>query len=266
MTVDGAELAYERRGRGPCVLLVQGVGLAGRAWSPQVDELCRDHTCVTFDNRGIGDSRGDTSRLTVDMLARDALALLDALDIERAHLVGHSLGGVIVQRMALLASARAASLTFMCAFAGGRDLARPSGRLLWLGTRSRIGTRAMRSSAFARLIMPDAYLQAQGQQHVIAELERVFGRALWQSPAIADTQLAALRAHDERSELPRLAALRCQVLSGWLDPIATHAANVALAAGTGAQHHVWDDASHALPIQHASTINAMLRAHMAAAG
>jgi pimeloyl-ACP methyl ester carboxylesterase len=64
--------------------------------------------------------------------------------------------------------------------------------------------------------------------------------------------------------MPRLAALRCIVLSGRLDPIATHAANAALPIGLNAQHRVWEDASHALPIQHASAVNEVLRAHFAA--
>jgi pimeloyl-ACP methyl ester carboxylesterase len=262
--VDDAELSYEQSGHGPCVLFVQGVGLAGRAWSPQIVELSRDHRCIAFDNRGLGASRGDTRELSVERMARDALGLLDALGIERAHLVGHSLGGVIVQSMALLAPERAQSLTFMCTFAGGRDLARPSARLLWLGTLSRIGTRASRRRAFARLVMPDAYLRARGMERVMTELESVFGRPLWQGPHIADVQLRALRAHDQRERLSELAAVRCMVLSGRHDPIASHAANLALAAGLGAPHRVWDDASHALPIQHAAEVNAALRAHIAA--
>jgi pimeloyl-ACP methyl ester carboxylesterase len=241
------------------------VGLTGRGWSPQTSELARDHRCISFDNRGIGESTGDIGTLSVDMLARDALALLDALHIERAHLVGHSLGGVIVQRMALIAPQRVASLTFMCTFAGGRDLLRPSARLIWLGSRSRIGTKRMRSRAFARLIMPDAYLAERGEARVINELEEVFGRPLWQAPAMADVQLRALRAHDERDQLPKLAALRCSVMSGRHDPIAPHAANAALAAAIGAPHRVWEDASHALPIQHAAEVNAALRVHFAGA-
>jgi aminoacrylate hydrolase len=258
-----ADISYQLHGQGPSVLLLQGVGLDGRAWAPQVDALSRDHRCIVVDNRGLGGSRGETHALSVDMLARDALAVLNALGAPRVHLVGHSLGGVIVQRLALLAPERVASLTFMCSFAGGRDLARPSARLIWLGTRSRIGTTAMRGNAFARLIMPPAYLRARGIERVIAELETVFGRSLAEPPAIADVQLRALRAHDERADLPRLAALKCLVLSGRLDPIATHTANTALARGIGnAQHEVWDDASHALPIQHADAVNRRLRAHL----
>ena len=261
--VNDAELSYEERGQGPCVLFVQGVGLAGRAWSPQVAELSRDHRCIAFDNRGLGASRGDTRTLSVEIMARDALGLLDSLGVARAHLVGHSLGGVIVQSMALLAPERAASLTFLCTFSGGRDLDRPSARLLWLGTLSRVGTRASRRRAFARLIMPDAYLQARGLEQVMSELESVFGRPLWQGPRMADVQLRALRAHDQRERLSELAAHRCMVLSGRHDPIASHAANAGLAARLGAPHRVWEDASHALPIQHAAEVNAALRSHIA---
>ncbi|HET8937943.1 MAG TPA: alpha/beta hydrolase [Polyangiales bacterium] len=262
--IQDAEIAYTDSGQGPAVLFVQGVGLAGRAWSPQTDDLSRDHRCIHFDNRGVGGSRGDTSALSIDQMARDALALLDTLQITRAHWVGHSLGGVIVQRMALIAPERAASLAFMCTFAGGRDLLRPSARLIWLGMCSRIGSASMRRRAFARLIMPDEYLAARGPESVMSELEQVFGRPLWQAPAIADVQLRALRTHDERERLQELAALRCIVMSGRHDPIATHAANTALATGLGAKHRIWGDASHALPIQHARTVNAALRAHFAA--
>ncbi|MET0390846.1 MAG: alpha/beta hydrolase [Polyangiales bacterium] len=263
VSVEDGSVSYEVYGDGPWVLFVQGVGLGGRAWTPQVRELSRDHRCVVFDNRGIGGSHGSTRRLSVDMMARDALAVLDALGIEQTHLVGHSLGGVIVQRMALSAPKRCASLAFLCTFAGGQDLGSPSARLMWLGMRSRLGTREMRRRAFARLVMPESYLERCGDDRVIGELEEVFGHPLWQSSPLADRQLRALRAYDDRGELPKLAALRCLVLSGRLDPIATHQANVTLAQAIGAKHKVWEDASHALPIQHATEVNAALRDHFA---
>jgi pimeloyl-ACP methyl ester carboxylesterase len=56
------------------------------------------------------------------------------------------------------------------------------------------------------------------------------------------------------------------VLSGRHDPIATHSANAELARSIGAVHRVWEDASHALPIQHAAEVNTVLRAHFAPAG
>src|SRR4051794_33840829 len=102
LTLPDATINYEATGTGPPVLFIQGVGLTGRGWSPQLEALAADHTCIAFDNRGIGSSGGRTDGLTVDLMARDALGLLAGLGIDQAHVVGHSLGGVIAQRMALL--------------------------------------------------------------------------------------------------------------------------------------------------------------------
>jgi len=257
-----AKLAYDDSGRGAEVLFLQGVGIERRAWSPQIRELEADYRCVASDHRGIGGSEGDLGSLSVDQMARDALALLDALGVEKAHVVGHSLGGVVAQRLALIAPERMRSLALLCTFSGGRDLARPSMKLVWLGALSRVGTRAMRRKAFARLVMPDAIIEARGLDAIARELEDVFGRPLSAPPAIGDRQLSALRAHDERDRLGELAKIRTFVASGALDPIATAECGRALAAAiAGAVYRQWDDASHALPIQHAAGVNAALRAH-----
>src|SRR5262245_25975925 len=133
-----ARIGYEVTGRGPSVLFIQGVGVAGRGWLPQVQEFARTHTCVTFDNRGLGGSTGDVSRLSVHALADDVIALIRDLDLGPVHLVGHSLGGVIAQCVALRRPELVKSLALLCTFVGGRDLERASPRLLWLGLRSRL--------------------------------------------------------------------------------------------------------------------------------
>lgn len=262
LETNDAHLCYDDTGSGPAVLLLQGVGIERRAWSPQTRALESDYRCIAIDHRGIGGSEGDLALLSVDRMATDALSLLDGLGIDKAHVVGHSLGGVVAQRLALLVPERVESLALLCTFAGGRDLARPSMRLVWLGTLTRLGTRAMRRKAFARLVMPDALIAKRGLDAVATELEGVFGRSLAEPPAIGDRQLSALRAHDERTRLGELAKIRTFVASGALDPIATPASGRALAAAIpGATYREWDDASHALPIQHASAVNEALRAH-----
>jgi pimeloyl-ACP methyl ester carboxylesterase len=261
-----ALLHYDDHGRGPVVLFLQGVGVGRCAWAAQTRELSSSFRCIAVDHRGIGGSDGDLADLSVDRMARDALALLDALGIERAHVVGHSLGGVVAQRLALLAPERSSSLALLCTFAGGADLARPSARLMWLGLRTRVGTRMMRRAAFARLVMPAALIDERGVDAVASELEAAFGRPLDEPPPIADRQLAALRAHDERARLVELATLRTFVGSGRLDPIATSACARRLAAAIpGATQREWADASHALPIQLAEEVNDALRDHFASA-
>ncbi|MBS2015469.1 MAG: alpha/beta fold hydrolase [Deltaproteobacteria bacterium] len=265
LTTHDAELHYDDAGRGPEVLFLQGVGIGRCAWSPQVRGLEGSFRCVAVDHRGIGGSTGALESLSVDRMARDALALVDGLGIERVHVVGHSLGGVVAQRFALLAPERTRSLSLLCTFAGGRDLARPSMRLVWLGLRTRLGTRAMRRGAFARLVMPDAEIEARGLEAVAKELEAVFGRSLADAPPIGDRQLAALREHDERERLSELARVPTFVASGRFDPIATVDCGRRLAAAIpGARFREWENASHALPIQLPGEINDALRAHFEA--
>ena len=101
--------------------MVQGVGVAGCGWRPQVDALSPSFRVITFDNRGIGGSTRGSAPLTIDLMADDALAIADAESLERFHLVGHSMGGLIAQAAAIRARPRILSLTLMCTFADGRE-------------------------------------------------------------------------------------------------------------------------------------------------
>lgn len=262
-TTAEMELHYDRVGEGPPVIFVQGVGVAGCGWAPQVEALRDRYTCITFDNRGLGGSRAlDDAPLTVAQMADDAIALCEHLGLGPVHWVGHSLGGVIVQRVALTRPDLARSLALVCTFAGGRDLAKPALKLIWYGARSRLGSAGMRRRAFARLVTAPADLV----DSTIASLEAAFGRSLATPWPIADAQLAALRAHDERERLGELAAIRTLVVSGAYDLIARPAAGRALAEAIPGATFVELPAGHALPIQHAADLNARLGAHLASPG
>jgi pimeloyl-ACP methyl ester carboxylesterase len=257
-------LRYDDVGAGAPVLFLQGVGITRKAWAPQVRALSADYRCIAVDHRGIGGSEGSLANLDVDRMARDALLLVESLGLSRVHVVGHSLGGVVAQRLALIAPERTASLALLCTFAGGRDLSRPSARLVWLGLRSRVGTRAMRREAFARLVSPEGLIAERGLDVVASELEEAFGRPLSSPPDVADAQLAALRAHDERERLGELSGIPTFVGSAAFDPIAEPRFGKALAAAIGAAtYREWQEASHALPIQSANEVNDALRAHLA---
>jgi pimeloyl-ACP methyl ester carboxylesterase len=74
LETNGARISYSREGHGPAVLLVQGVGIVGEGWRPQVDALRGSFTVVCLDNRGIGGStlaRG--AEVSVEAMAADAL-------------------------------------------------------------------------------------------------------------------------------------------------------------------------------------------------
>ena len=80
------------------MLFIQGVGVHGDGWLPQIDQLSATYTCVSFDNRGMGRSLPAAAAISVEQMATDAeavlQAVLQAVQVERAHVVGHSLGGL----------------------------------------------------------------------------------------------------------------------------------------------------------------------------
>ena len=98
----GTELSYGRAGSGEPMLLIQGMSATHLAWGrPFLDQLERDFETIVFDNRGMGDSGRAELPFTIADMAADTAALLDALEIESAHVVGISMGGMIAQELAL---------------------------------------------------------------------------------------------------------------------------------------------------------------------
>lgn len=94
-------IAYELLGEGPPLLLVQGLGYGGRGWGPTLDLLAEDFLVAAFDNRGFGASDAPPGPYKARALAEDAVAVLDAAALERVHVVGASLGGMVAQEVAL---------------------------------------------------------------------------------------------------------------------------------------------------------------------
>jgi len=259
----GCRLAYRVEGSGPPVVLVQGVGVAGSGWAPQVQALRQGFACLTFDNRGMGASQPPGAAITVRQMADDALFLMEQAGWESAHLVGHSLGGPVVLEMALARPERVRSLSLLCTLARGRDATRLTWRMLWLGVRSRIGPRRARRRAFLEMVMPPEALRGADRDRLAAELAPLFGHDLADQPPIAMKQLAALRAWDGTDRLGRLSSIPTLVLSAAHDPIAPPRFGRALAeAIPGARYVEFPDASHGLPIQHAGRVNALLLDHL----
>jgi 3-oxoadipate enol-lactonase len=110
---------YESTGRGPAVLLVLGQGMSLESGWRTVENLSSSFRVLTFDHRDVG--RSDRSPLPyfVAQLARDAVAVLDAAGESRAHLYGISLGGMVVQELALRHRHRVGALVLGSTTAGG---------------------------------------------------------------------------------------------------------------------------------------------------
>lgn len=262
----GCRLFYRVRGTGPPVLMIQGVGLHGDGWLPQVEGLADRYSCLTFDNRGMGRSQPLGVALSVAQMAEDARVILDPIGWEAAHVVGHSLGGLIALELALTARERVRSLSLLCTFAEGRTPTRLSPEMIWIGLRTRLGTRAMRRRAFLEMVMPPALLAAADRDQLAADLAPLFGHDLAEQPPIVMKQLAAMRHHDTTPHLGELAGLPTLVVSATHDRIAPPRAGRALAAGIpGARYVEIPKAAHGLPIQCAALVNRLLHEHFSGA-
>ena len=119
VTATSVRIAWERRGSGPPLLLIHGLGYARWGWEPVLDGLAQAHEVVLFDNRGIGGSDAPPGPYTVPMLAEDTLSVLDAAGFESAHVLGTSLGGMVAIELALAAPERVERLVLACTTPGG---------------------------------------------------------------------------------------------------------------------------------------------------
>jgi 3-oxoadipate enol-lactonase len=112
-------IAYDLRGRGSPLVLIQGVGVGRWGWEPVAARLARRFQVITIDNRGIGASDTPPGHYATCMMADDVLAVLDAAGIQRASLIGTSLGGMIAQELALAHPERVDKLVLVATIPGG---------------------------------------------------------------------------------------------------------------------------------------------------
>lgn len=262
----GCLLHYKRVGAGEPVVFIQGVGLHGDGWLPQTQSLSSEFECVTFDNRGMGMSQPAGTAITVQQMAEDALSVMDAAGIGSAHLVGHSLGGVVALQTALSAPERVKSLSLLCTSARGADATQVSMRMAWLGLRSRVGSRRMRAQAFLEIVMPPSYLAGQDCDALADRLKPLFGHDLADTPPIVMRQLGALKRFDARARLAELKGIPTLVVSAAEDVLFPPRCGRALAEEIpGARFVELDGVAHGMTIQSAERVNQLLLQHLKSA-
>ncbi len=173
------------------------------------------------------------------------------------------MGGLIAQRVALTAPARVLSLSLLCTFLKGSQGAAMSLPMLITAIRSRIGTRRMRRHAFVELVMPLAYLASVDRDELCAGLQGLFGRDLADQPSIVMQQVRAMSKFNVSAQVSKLSSIPTIVVSAEHDRIARPEYGRALAAAIpGATFTEIPHAGHAVTIQCAADVNALLTRHL----
>jgi pimeloyl-ACP methyl ester carboxylesterase len=255
----------------PAVLLVMGLGMQLVAWPEHFVQALVDagFRVVRFDNRDIGLSQSldhlgvpnlawesmkhrfglpVAAPYSVGDMAMDGLGVLDALGIERAHLVGVSMGGMIAQRAVLAAPQRIMSLASIMSSSGARYLPGPKPHVLrTLLSRPRGRSEQAlveHSMEIFRVIGSPGFPPDEGElrRHVTAALRRSF------HPAGTVRQMAAIAADTRRAdELPRI-KVPTLVMHGRDDPLVPVACGHDTARRIGgSRFHVIDGMGHDLP-------------------
>ncbi len=99
--LNGTDLFFETRGKGPSLVFISGFASTSRSWDAFAEALSDQFCTITLDNRGSGQSSATPPPYSIDLLAQDVIALLDHLNIEKAHMIGASMGSTIVQTIGL---------------------------------------------------------------------------------------------------------------------------------------------------------------------
>jgi 3-oxoadipate enol-lactonase len=118
--VGEIELDYERSGAGPPLLMIMGMSGSSLSWGePFLEDLRQDFELIVYDHRGVGASTPLNGPITIREMAEDAAGLLAALEIDTAHVLGISMGGMIAQELALAHPNRIRTLAVGCTYCGG---------------------------------------------------------------------------------------------------------------------------------------------------
>ena len=199
--VAGGEIYYEDTGAGHPLIFISGLNGVSRYWQPQLPVFGARFRVITYDQRGTGQSDRLQREFSIDQMAAEVAGLMDALDIERAHIVGMSTGGAIGQTLAIEQPQRVARLVlcstwthcdpwFRRLFEARREMYRQCGP-------------ALHAMFHPLWLYPPDYINAHD-----AEIDEERRKAAGNAPPaeVSIGRINALLAFDRRAGLPRIQA------------------------------------------------------------
>ncbi|HWG08935.1 MAG TPA: alpha/beta fold hydrolase [Solirubrobacteraceae bacterium] len=215
--VGEIELDYERSGSGPPLLLIMGMSGTALHWGEPFLALLRsDFDVIAYDHRGVGASTPLDGPITIRQMADDAAGLLRVLELDSAHVMGISMGGMIAQELALGHRDAIRTLTLGCTYCGGPGSALASEAVMTKlaaamasGDRERAIRAGWEINVSATMAADDA---AYATFREIGDRRAVAVEVIMQ-------QLQACAAHNTYERLPELAELPTLVMHGTEDEL-----------------------------------------------
>ncbi|MDG7001292.1 MAG: alpha/beta hydrolase [Nitrososphaerota archaeon] len=124
--INGININYRSQGDGEPLFMISGFGSSQGSWWPQTRIFKKHYRVITFDNLGVGKSDKPEGPYSTKMMAKDATGLMDYLSIQKAHVLGASMGGMIAQELAINYPDRVNKLVLACTFAARDETGGPT--------------------------------------------------------------------------------------------------------------------------------------------
>ncbi|KRF67824.1 hypothetical protein ASG99_13595 [Bacillus sp. Soil768D1] len=240
---DNESLYYEVHGQGDPLLLIMGLGYNSLSWHRTLPTLAKRFKVIVFDNRGVGKSSKPEQPYSIEMMAEDARAVLDAVSVDSAHVYGISMGGMIAQRLAITYPERVRSLVLGCTTAGGTTHIQPAPEISALMVSRASLTGSPRDNAW--LAAPIVYSQAFIEKHPELIHEDIQKRIeIITPPSAYLSQLQACLTHDTSNELDKI-NIPTLIIHGDADNLVPYEnGNMLAECIQGSQFHTVSGAGH----------------------
>jgi 3-oxoadipate enol-lactonase len=258
LTVNGLRIRYEEQGNGPPLLLISGLGANRLSWATIVPLLKDSYRCITFDNRGTGESDVPPGPYTIDQMADDAAALLDALDTGPAFAVGWSMGGSILQSMLINHGQRLRRAVLLSTLPSYTDLQHP-----WLDAGLALRRAGVDPLTLGVSGMPWAFTPRLLSDHARAFAAAQLGAQNPYPTSLEgfEAQARAIRVYDARPRLPEVTT-PTMVLVGAEDVLTPVHQSVEIASLIpGAHLTVLPRGGHAMAIEYTDDTVAAIRGY-----
>lgn len=196
---QGTKIYWDEQGEGTPLLLIMGLGWTSHMWYRTRPVLAAQFRTIAFDNRGVGQSDVPPGPYPLALMASDAAAVLDAAGVERAHVCGMSMGGMIAQEFALQYPHRVRSLILGCTAPGGPNAVQADREVIDLLLAPRRDPEEM-----ARAIHP--YIYDAGTPDARKEEDLAVRRPWFPTAEGYFAQLQGIMAWEAYSRLPQITA------------------------------------------------------------